>query len=189
MRKFIVWIIVCCILASMPVAAFAAPDDAEDGTSASPEESVTVSGEIVSLNGQAAGTQAPDDYAAAPEMDRSQITSESARLVATGMLQTTDYPAGETGNEEESQPFIFQRWYLWIVLPAGIFLTLLLIRMVNLGRRRRRRGLYAARRKTLADIRPGARKNIPPDIIPTVIPKSIRPVKPMKRKTNHDSEK
>jgi len=115
----------------------------------------------------------------------------SAPLIAAGMLQTVPAadPAEEVGDGETGGLFVFQLWYLWIIVPAGVFLTLLIIRTVNLGRRRRRRGLYAARRRTLADIRPGARKNIPPDIIPTVVPKNIRPVKPIKRKINHDNEK
>ena len=64
------------------------------------------------------------------------------------------YPAGdemETSKEYGVPVLSFEIWYLWIIIPAALILTLLIVRMVNLSRRRKR---YAGVRRRQADITP-----------------------------------
>ena len=74
----------------------------------------------------------------------------SAPLVAT----RTVYPQGEEKDTSEAYGvplFTFEMWYLWILIPAGAVLTLLVIRTINRSRRktryamRGRRSGYSAR--------------------------------------------
>lgn len=73
----------------------------------------------------------------------------TAPLVASRQV----FPAGdelETSKEYGVPAISFEAWYLWIIIPAGVVLTLLIVRTANLRRRRKR---YAGARRG-ADITP-----------------------------------
>lgn len=65
------------------------------------------------------------------------------------------YPKGEEAetSEEYGVPvFTFELWYLWVIIPAAAILILLIIRTVNLSRRR---GRYARRAAVGGNVRLG----------------------------------
>ncbi len=107
----------------------------------------------------------------------------SAPLVASRQV----YPAGdemETSKEYGVPVISFEIWYLWIIIPAGVVLTLLIMRTVNISRRKRR---YAGVRRG-ADISPvRTRKTSTRDAaqsrnVPTRTVKTRRPDHPAGRK-------
>lgn len=79
------------------------------------------------------------------------------------------YPTGdemETSKEYGVPILSFEIWYLWIIIPAALVLTLLIVRAVNLSRRRKR---YAGVGRRQADITPARsrRRDVPTRTVKT----------------------
>ncbi|MEA5002442.1 MAG: D-alanyl-D-alanine carboxypeptidase family protein [Christensenella sp.] len=106
----------------------------------------------------------------------------NAPLVASRQV----YPAGdemETSQEYGVPVISFEMWYLWIIIPAGLVLTLIIVRTVNISRRKRR---YAGARRG-ADISPvRAGRTAQSRSVPTRAVKTRRPDNPGGRKRDRD---